>query len=77
MVQQVSLTALNARLEAIRVALFQLVTSKWGAVTAEAVSPRHMKQPPAANRDIVSQDYRERTSISNLFSRRQMNLLSM
>ena len=34
MVQQLFLNVLNAPLEAIRVAQFQLVTSKWGAVTA-------------------------------------------
>jgi hypothetical protein len=34
MVQQLFLTALNAFQGAIRVSWFQLVTSKWGAVTA-------------------------------------------
>jgi len=34
MVQQLFPSALNAPMKAIRVAWFQLVTSKWGAVTA-------------------------------------------
>ena len=43
MVQQIFLSALKLLLGAIRVAWFQLVTTKWGAVTALSVIFRNAR----------------------------------